>query len=71
MGTKPASARTKLLVVPVEASMKGEPTKFLYSLFTIYSVMTQVCVHWYNPIAAVLSNATESELQQQQQVTIH
>ena len=31
MGTKHASARTKLCVVPVEASMKGEPAKFLNS----------------------------------------
>ena len=31
MGTQHASARTKLCVVPVEASMKGEPAKFLNS----------------------------------------
>ena len=31
MGTKHTSARTKLCVVPVEASMKGEPAKFLNS----------------------------------------
>ena len=31
IGTKHASARTKLCVVPVEASMKGEPAKFLNS----------------------------------------
>ena len=38
----------------------------------LYSVATQVCVHRYNPSAAIfLSNATESELQRQQQVMMY
>ena len=39
MDTKPASARTKLLVVPVEASIKEELAKF-QSIFSSQSAVT-------------------------------